>query len=76
MSAAPRASLLPLVAVAVTLVLFSTSAWLSRFVYVPARVSPADLWAHPVGLAAVALAGGVLGALAAQTARRSSTVRA
>ena len=49
--------------VAVTLVLFATSAWLSHVVYVPARVSPADLWAHPAALATVGLAGGLMGFL-------------
>jgi hypothetical protein len=47
--------------VAVTLALVATSAGLSHFVYTPARVSPADLWAHPAWLAVVAAAGAVMG---------------
>ena len=49
--------------VAATLALTLGNAWASRFVWVHARVTPGDLWAHPLGLAAVVVAGGLMGAL-------------
>jgi hypothetical protein len=47
--------------VAVTLVLAAANAGASYFVYSHARVSPADLWAHPGGLVAVGLTAGLMG---------------
>jgi hypothetical protein len=47
--------------VTVTLALAATSAALSHYVYVPARVTPADLWDHPGWLAAVAATAAVMG---------------
>lgn len=49
------------VPVAVTLALWAASAAAARLVYAGARVSPADLWAHPLGLAAVGLTAAVMG---------------
>ncbi|MDB5313423.1 MAG: hypothetical protein JWO38_7625 [Gemmataceae bacterium] len=49
--------------VAATLALTLVNAWASNFVWVDARVTPGDLWSHPVGLAAVIIAGGLMGFL-------------
>jgi hypothetical protein len=49
--------------VAATLALALGNAWASRFVWSHARVTPGDLWAHPAGLAAVVLTGGLMGFL-------------
>jgi hypothetical protein len=46
-----------------TLTFAAANAWASHFVWVDARVTPADLWAHPLGLAAVAITGGLMGFL-------------
>lgn len=46
--------------VAVTVALWAASAAASYLVYAGARVSPADLWAHPIGLAAVGLTAGLM----------------
>jgi hypothetical protein len=39
------------------------NAWVSRFVWTDARVTPRDLWSYPPGLAAVLIAGGLMGLL-------------
>ncbi|HVL13499.1 MAG TPA: hypothetical protein VM529_13110 [Gemmata sp.] len=49
--------------VLLTLGLLAANAWVSHFVWVDARVTPGDLWAHPLGLAAVAITGGLMGFL-------------
>lgn len=46
-------TVLPVVA---ALALTLGNVWASRFVWVQARVTPGDLWAHPLGLAAVVAA--------------------
>lgn len=46
--------------VALTLLLTLGNAWASHFVWSHARVTLGDLWAHPAGLAAVAIVGGVM----------------
>lgn len=48
-------TLLPL---ALTLALTLANAYATRFVWPDARLTPGDLWAHPVALAAVTVAGG------------------
>src|SRR5438094_874254 len=45
------------------LALVVVNAWASRFRWVDARVTPGDLWAHPLGLAAVAGTGALMGFL-------------
>ncbi|HEX4609492.1 MAG TPA: hypothetical protein VH092_14940, partial [Urbifossiella sp.] len=49
--------------VGMALALALANAGLSHFVYSHARVSPAELWTHPVALAAVGLTGGLMGVL-------------
>jgi hypothetical protein len=49
--------------VAATLALTLGNAWASRFVWAHARVTPRDLWAHPLGLAAVVVTGGLMAVL-------------
>jgi hypothetical protein len=49
--------------VVLTLIFVIANAWASRFVWVDARVTPGDLWAHLLGLAAVAITGGLMGFL-------------
>ena len=49
--------------VAATLALTLGNAWASRFVWVHARVTSRDLWAHPPGLAAVVVTGGLMAVL-------------
>jgi hypothetical protein len=49
--------------VAATLALALGNAWATRFVWSHARVTPGNLWAHPVGLAAVAVAGALMAVL-------------
>lgn len=51
------------VPVALTLILALANAWASYFVWPDARVTPGDLWSHPAALAAVVIAGGLMGAL-------------
>jgi hypothetical protein len=46
-----------------TFVLTVANAWVSRSGYTRAHVAPADLWAHPAWLAAVAATGGLMGFL-------------
>src|SRR4051794_9329553 len=48
---------------ALTLLLTLANAGASHFVWSHARVTPGDLWAHPAALAAVAVAGGLMGFL-------------
>src|SRR5829696_1818762 len=45
---------------AVTLVLTLANAYAAHFVWPDARVTPGDLWAHPVALAVTAAAGGLM----------------
>jgi hypothetical protein len=49
--------------VAATLALTLSNAWATRFVWSHARVTACDLRAHPLGLAAVAAAGGLMAVL-------------
>src|SRR5258708_7891969 len=46
-----------------TLLLMLANALASNLVWSHARVTPTDLWAHPVALAIVAVAGGLMGIL-------------
>lgn len=46
-----------------TLLLTLANGCASHFVWSHARVTPGDLWAHPVGLAVAAVAGGLMGVL-------------
>ncbi len=46
-----------------TLALTLGNAWASHFVWSDARVTATDLWTHPAGLAAVVVAGGLMGFL-------------
>src|SRR4051794_9917082 len=49
--------------VTATLMLTLGNAWASRFIWVHARVTPRDLWEHPLGVAAVVVAGGLMAVL-------------
>jgi hypothetical protein len=48
---------------AVTLALTLANAYAAHFVWPYARVTPGDLWAHPVALAVTVAAGGLMGVL-------------